>query len=193
MHEIEDIGPDAYAQSALLALNNANALATSLLDATTFAKMIEAASVATMVKPAAAFLLAFDQTSAYNGGHFVWFRDRIERFVYIDRIIVSADVRRSGIARLLYDDLFVRAARTGCATVTCEVNISPPNPISDAFHARLGFQPVGAANVPGSGKTVRYLLRHSHPGSRHSVAAMEMEKIVASTTTIAGPPGISAE
>jgi uncharacterized protein len=160
MSEIADIGRDASTQAALLALNNANAQETSLLDAAKFAAMIDAAAVATFVKPAAAILLAFDQTSAYDGGHFLWFRGRVERFLYIDRIVVSTEVRRSGIARILYADLFDRASRADCRIVTCEVNVSPPNPISDAFHARLGFQPAGEATLPGSEKIVRYLVRH---------------------------------
>jgi uncharacterized protein len=43
--------------------------------------------------------------------------------------------------------------------VVCEVNISPPNPASDAFHAALGFAEVGSASVYGESKTVRYLSR----------------------------------
>lgn len=35
--------------------------------------------------------------------------------------------------------------------------MEPPNPASDAFHAALGFEPVGSAGV-GS-KTVRYFAR----------------------------------
>jgi uncharacterized protein len=160
MSEIADIGCNASTQAALLALNNANAQATSLLGAATFAAMIDAAVVATCVKPNAAFLLAFDQSGTYDGGHFAWFRERLPRFLYIDRVVVSADARRGGLGRQLYRDLFARAARSGFATVTCEVNRNPPNPVSDAFHARLGFQPAGEATVPGSDKIVRYLVRH---------------------------------
>jgi uncharacterized protein len=159
-HEITEIGRDASAQAALLALNNANAQETSLLDAAKFAAMIDAATVATCVTPAAAFLLAFDQAGAYDGGHFLWFRARLTRFLYIDRVVVSTDARRLGLGRKLYDDTFARARRLGLPMVTCEVNRNPPNPVSDAFHAGLGFQPAGEATVPGSGKVVRYLMRH---------------------------------
>jgi uncharacterized protein len=160
MSEITVIGRDARVRSVLLALNNANAQETSLLDAAKFAMMIDAAAVATSVAPGAAFLLAFDQAGAYDGGHFLWFRARLARFFYIDRVVVSADARRLGLGRKLYDDMFARAARMGCPMVTCEVNRMPPNPTSDAFHAKLGFQSVGEAAVPGGEKIVRYLVRH---------------------------------
>ena len=39
----------------------------------------------------------------------------------------------------------------------CEVNIDPPNPVSDAFHAFFGFVEVGWAFLPDRGKSVRYL------------------------------------
>jgi predicted GNAT superfamily acetyltransferase len=39
------------------------------------------------------------------------------------------------------------------------VNTEPPNPASDAFHARLGFVEVGRAVLPGGAKAVRYLRR----------------------------------
>jgi uncharacterized protein len=42
--------------------------------------------------------------------------------------------------------------------VGCEINLLPPNPASDAFHARMGFVEVGAAQL-ANGKTVRYLER----------------------------------
>jgi uncharacterized protein len=160
MAEIVDIGRDAGTRATLLALNNASARETSVLDAAKFAAMIEAAAVATCVAPAAALLLAFDQSSAYDGGHFLWFRARLERFLYVDRVVVSAAARRHGFGRQLYEDLFARAASAGCPMVTCEVNRSPPNPVSDAFHARLGFQPAGEATIPGGEKIVRYLVRH---------------------------------
>ena len=60
------------------------------------------------------------------------------------------------LARRLYADLFEHAVRAGHDRVVCEVNKTPPNPASDAFHAALGFVEVGTASVYGS-RTVRYL------------------------------------
>ncbi len=65
----------------------------------------------------------------------------------------------SGLARALYRDFYSVARHTGHDTITCEVNIDPPNPVSDAFHAGEGFEEVGRALNPQSGKTVRFLMR----------------------------------
>jgi predicted GNAT superfamily acetyltransferase len=77
MHAIDEIGNDPAARAALLSLNNRSAAETSLLDAETFARMIEAARVATMIGPNAAFLLAFDQHADYESVNFLWFRERL--------------------------------------------------------------------------------------------------------------------
>jgi uncharacterized protein len=37
-----------------------------------------------------------------------------------------------------------------------EVNIEPPNPVSEAFHVAMGFDGVGQATIHNGAKTVRY-------------------------------------
>ncbi|MGO4841564.1 GNAT family N-acetyltransferase, partial [Rhizobiaceae sp. 2RAB30] len=96
-----------------------------------------------------AFLMAFDQDASYDSPNFLWFRERYQRFVYVDRIVVADAARGRGHARRLYLDLFDRAAQNGHTIVTCEVNADPPNPASDAFHAALGFSEVGDATIHG--------------------------------------------
>src|SRR5262249_2865269 len=104
-----------------------------------------------------AFLLAFDQDADYDSPNFLWFRERYQRFVYVDRIAVAFAARGRGLAPLLYRELFAEAVRARHSSVVCEVNSEPPNPASDAFHAALGFSEVGRASIHNGGKTVRYL------------------------------------
>jgi predicted GNAT superfamily acetyltransferase len=134
-YAVSDIGRYPAVAARLLPINNQSARETSLLDAGKVARMIAAARVATMVWPDAAFLLAFDQDADYDSPNFLWFRERFDSFLYVDRVIVSKTHRRAGLGRLLYEDLFRRAEYFAFPRVACEVNIVPPNPASDAFHA----------------------------------------------------------
>lgn len=142
----------------VLALNNAHEKETSRLELDTLESMIGGAFYARGVAPAKAFLLCFEETAAYTSPNFIWFKDRYPRFAYIDRIITGKDARGQGLARALYEDMFNHARERGHDIVACEVNADPPNPGSDAFHAKLGFEHVGTATL-ANGKTVRYLTK----------------------------------
>lgn len=119
--------------------------------------LVDSAFQARIIGPDRAFLIALDQDAGYENPNFRWFKDRYARFVYVDRIAVSAAARGQGLARTLYQELFQIARDAGFPQIVCEVNIDPPNPASDAFHARLGFSEVGRAEL-SNGKHVRYLL-----------------------------------
>jgi predicted GNAT superfamily acetyltransferase len=144
---------------ALLALNNAHAQELSWLEPERLEYLVSEAFLAQRIGDLDAFLLAFDQNAHYDSPNYLWFRNRYERFVYVDRIVVVSSARGRGYARRLYRDLFERAVRAGHDRVFCEVNLSPPNPVSDAFHAALGFVEVGTASVYDGARTVRYLAR----------------------------------
>ena len=140
----------------VLALSADNEIETSHLDAPSLQTMMADAFVADVVEPQAGYLIVFDETATYQSVNYLWFRARHARFAYVDRIVVSAAARGLGLARSLYENLFQRARAAGHAMVCCEVNLDPPNPASDAFHARLGFVEAGRATLP-NGKTVRYM------------------------------------
>jgi predicted GNAT superfamily acetyltransferase len=154
-----DASPTAPLGKALLALNNAHARELSWLEPERLEHLVERAFLARRIGDLDAFLLALDQDAQYDSPNFLWFRARYPRFVYVDRIVVASTARGRGCARRLYRDLFEHAARAGHQRVACEVNISPPNPQSDAFHAALGFVEVGTADVYSGSRTVRYLSR----------------------------------
>ena len=148
----------------LLALNNAHATELSWLDRERLETLIARAFFSRCVvsqrgDDVDAFLLAFDQGADYNSPNFLWYRERYDRFVYVDRVVVAPAARGRGLARRLYEELFTHARSAGHERIVCEVNSDPPNPGSDAFHATLGFGTVGAATLPGGAKTVRYLMR----------------------------------
>jgi predicted GNAT superfamily acetyltransferase len=142
---------------SLRALNNAHATELSRLEADRLRQLVGAAFLAARIGANEAFLLAFDQDAAYDSPNFLWFRDRFDRFVYVDRIVVAPQARGRGHARRLYGELTARARAAAQPRIVCEVNAVPPNPASDAFHAAFGFEPVGSAPLPGGDKIVRYL------------------------------------
>ncbi len=142
----------------MLALNNAHAIELSLLDGARLVHLLGTSFRARVVATDAA-LIAFDQGADYDSPNFLWFRGRHDRFVYIDRVVVSPEARSRGLARTLYADLFAAARTAGHSRVCCEVNVAPPNPASDAFHEALGFVETGRANLSDRAKTVRYLER----------------------------------
>ena len=151
------IEPLAPHEAWALALNNAHAVELSELDAPRFAGLIGDAFLACRIEDLA-FLLAFDQDAPYDSPNFLWFRERYRRFVYVDRIVVATQARGLGHARHLYGELFDRARACGHDQIVCEVNVWPPNPASDAFHAQLGFSEVGRGPLR-DGKVVLYLRR----------------------------------
>lgn len=152
----------SFAYPGLLALNNDHAVETSLLDEAAFLALVEQAFWFGRLEDDA-FILTFDQNARYSGQNFLWFKQRFDRFVYVDRIVVASLARGRGLARRFYEELFQRALSAGHSRITCEVNQVPPNLASDAFHARLGFAEVGTAILDASGKTVRYLAREIGP------------------------------
>ena len=154
-----EITPMEPLGKTLLALNNAHARELSWLEPERLEYLVKEAFLARRIENLDAFLLAFDQDARYDSPNFKWFCARYPRFVYVDRIVVASSARGRGCARRLYRDLFEHAGRAGHERVVCEVNQSPPNPASDAFHAALGFVEVGTASVYDGSRTVRYLLK----------------------------------
>lgn len=93
------------------------------------------------------FLLALPETATYDSPNFRWFATRYPRFLYIDRVVVSAAHRGQGLGRQLYDDLIAFARITGAPRVACEFDVDPPNPASERFHVGYGFVDVGTQHV----------------------------------------------
>jgi len=113
-------------------LNQDHVLELSSLNLAEFTSVTERASYFRSVG-GDGLLLAFDQNADYDSVNFLWFRERYQRFVYVDRIVVA------------------------------EFNCEPLNEVSEAFHSKMGFEPVGEAVLEGRGKSVRYVVRALAP------------------------------
>ncbi len=101
-----------------------------------------------------AFVLALREGASYDSVNYRWFAERFERFLYVDRVVVSNAHRSAGAGRLLYEKVFAHAQTTEVPRVTCEYDVLPPNPASERFHASFGFEEVGRQLVAGGKKTV---------------------------------------
>lgn len=144
---------------AMLALNQAHEKETSVLDKKALQDLVDQAfHLPLRADGRDGFLIALDQDAVYASVNFAWFKAKFPRFVYVDRIIVAEAARGQGLARSMYEELFTAARNQGHERVCAEVNKLPPNPASDAFHAALGFEVIGEAELV-NGKTVRYFRR----------------------------------
>ncbi len=150
---------DEAVRGELLKLNNEHARETSLLTIEQWQALLDRALSATCVTGAAGFLIALDQDAGYDNENFNWFRSRLSRFIYIDRIVISESLRGMGAANRMYSNLFQIAEKAGHDHIVCEVNQVPPNIGSDRFHAKMGFSKVGHAKLKHSNKTVGYLAK----------------------------------
>ena len=152
------------ATEPLLALNNAHSIELSPLTLSELDQIIRASFFSASIDDYDALLISFDQSYPHEHENLRWLRGFFGKksdqdFVYVDRVVVSHAARGKGYARALYTELSARAKSAGHTRIVCEVNFIPPNPISDAFHAGLGFHEIGRAALLNSSKTVRYLLR----------------------------------
>jgi predicted GNAT superfamily acetyltransferase len=154
MSAITDLS--AQSSQALNALNNAFAKETSFLDAADWVRLTGMACFSFATPDA--FIIAFDQDADYDSQNFLWFRDRFERFVYIDRVVVAASAHGQGLGRRLYEKLFADAKAAGFPCVLAEVNTNPPNPGSIGFHTKMGFDAVEDVTWSPE-KSVRYFAR----------------------------------
>jgi len=152
----------------IVALNAAEVAQTSAMDAARLAELEALACAHWVVEhdgEAVAFLLAMNETAAYDNDNFRWFAAQLPRFVYIDRIVVDARAAGHGLGRALYAALSDLARSRGIEAVVCEYNLDPPNPASKAFHDRRGFREIGQQHVAGGRKRVSMQLLNLNEGS----------------------------
>lgn len=145
---------------AILALNEEFVRFTSPLDEAALAELHAQAAYHRVVDEdgrIGAFLLAIAPGQPYQSLNYTWFAARYDDFLYIDRVVVAGDRQHAGLGGALYGDVGAWAAEQGIGRLVCEVNVEPPNEVSDAFHRRHGFVEVGTQWVADGTKRVALL------------------------------------
>lgn len=145
---------------ALLAMNNAAVPAVNLLSTAELTALAGMGSVR-MVRGTQpeGFIVLIPPGAAYDSDNYAFFSERFDAFLYVDRVVVAEGARGSGVGRALYADAMARARAEGRQRLCSEVNVRPPNPVSMAFHTRLGFDVIAERESAGSGKRVAMMAR----------------------------------
>ena len=132
--------------AAALDLNNLNAPAVGEIDRTQLEFLIEHSLYSFAIGNSAmhAFCITFAPGAPYTSVNYQWFSQKYTDFVYLDRIVVSEQMRDKSLGAKLYAAVEKRMLKDRCAPLlTCEVNLNPPNLGSIRFHNRIGFREVG--------------------------------------------------
>lgn len=129
----------------ILAINNSAGESIVPIDRARMARFLDTAryfKVAEIDGQIAGFLIALTPEADYDSPNFSWFKSRYQGFVYIDRVVLSARHRRSGIGRLFYADVLSFAELRQPLLVT-EVFLEPRDDVSMVFFETQGFSEAG--------------------------------------------------
>jgi uncharacterized protein len=153
--QIRDATPADF--TAILRLNDRSAAVLSPLDQPLLSHLhVQSAyhRVAVKGSDVYGFLLVLSESVNYDSPNYLWFSSRLNRFLYIDRVVVAEGARSLGIGSMLYMNLIAFAQAQDYQQIVCEYDIDPPNAPSAAFHGRLGFLEVARQKVQGGRKLV---------------------------------------
>ena len=146
---LNELEPRLFLESdidAALELNNLNTPAVGELDHVQLQFLIDHSLYyfAIGADTLHAFCITFAPGAPYTSVNYQWFSKNYTTFVYLDRIVVSENMRNQTLGEKLYLAVEQRMIKDRCAPIlTCEVNLNPPNHGSIRFHNRIGFHEVG--------------------------------------------------
>ncbi|WP_242108239.1 GNAT family N-acetyltransferase [Luteimonas aquatica] len=146
---------------SILALNNAAGPVILPLDAARLRRFFHTAEyfrVAERDGLMAGFLVGFGPDSGHDSSNFRWFRERHERFFYIDRIVVASRRRGGGVGRAFYADV-QSYAELRYPLLACEVFIEHDSDPARVFHGSFGFQEIGQHVMPENAVRASMLMK----------------------------------
>jgi len=89
------------------------------------------------------FVVCLEAGAAYASLNYKFISKKAKKFVYIDRIAIKNQYRRSGVGKSLYEVIFNYSEKFELP-VYCEVNTKPKNQPSLDFHKKIGFFKIGS-------------------------------------------------
>ena len=146
---------------AVLALNNDAGIAVLPLNAFTLRFLYCHASyfrVAERSGRLLGFLVGFSHTRRHSSSNFAWFRQRYSHYFYIDRIVITADMRGTGLGRTLYADV-QSYAELREPLLACEVFLDHGADVALLFHGSFGFREVGQHVMADNGVRASMLMK----------------------------------
>jgi len=99
----------------------------------------------------AGFVITLPTGADYDSTRYEWFEERLEEYVYLDRIVVAGTHRRLGVASRLYDAVE--------SDLPVALEVYDTNTPSLEFHQRRGYVKVG--ELKHAGKRNLMLLKAS--------------------------------
>ena len=124
---------------AVWAMNQENVPAVGEETLEDLAKIHEESAIALVAEVSgniAGFCMVLLPDADYGSPNFKFFCDRLDDFIYLDRVAVTSDFQGRGIGAALYIEVEKLSDATWFAL---EVNTKPRNEGSLRFHAREGF------------------------------------------------------
>lgn len=136
----------------ILRINEENVAVLSAMDEAKLRKFAETATpflVAEVDGELAGFIVVLREgLEYYKSLNYLWFSERYEKFLYIDRIVIDEPFRHLGLGKAIYKAVFEEAKNQGVDYVLAEIDTIPYNEISLNFHKLMGFVEVGEQDVP---------------------------------------------
>lgn len=130
---------------SVLALNNAAGPAILPLDSPRLRRFYANAEyfrVAERDGSLVGFLAGFGSDGDHDSSNFQWFREHLDRFFYIDRIVVASRRRGGGVGRAFYADV-QSYAELRYPVLACEVFTEHDSDPARLFHGSFGFSEIG--------------------------------------------------
>ena len=103
------------------------------------------------------FVVCLEAGAAYTSLNYKYISKKAKKFVYIDRVAIRNQHRRSGVGKSLYEIIFDYSKKFELP-IYCEVNTKPKNQPSLDFHRKIGFFKIGSKNFQDH--SVTYFLKN---------------------------------